>query len=60
MSLHFHHVSIRKIKKETSDCVSLTLEIPKELSSTFQYKEGQNITFKTVINDEEIRRSYSI
>jgi ring-1,2-phenylacetyl-CoA epoxidase subunit PaaE len=60
MSLHFHPLKIKKIKKETPDCVSVSLEVPKALAAVFEYKEGQSITFKTKINDEEIRRSYSI
>lgn len=60
MSLHFHLLKIKKIIKETPDCVAVSLDVPKELSAVFEYKEGQSITFKKLINNEEIRRSYSI
>lgn len=60
MAVHFHQLKVKKIKKETADCVSIAFEIPGELSSIFSFKEGQNITFKEKINGEEIRRSYSI
>lgn len=60
MAVHFYTLKISSIKKETSDCVSICFDIPEALASTFEYKEGQNITIKTMINGEEIRRSYSI
>ncbi len=60
MSLHFHPLIIKEIKKETSDCVSISFQIPDELTSLFQYKQGQYLTLRTNINGEEVRRSYSI
>jgi ring-1,2-phenylacetyl-CoA epoxidase subunit PaaE len=60
MSIYFHKLKIKTIKKETTDCVSVVFEVPAELSSTFIYKEGQNLTIKKLINGEEVRRSYSI
>ena len=60
MPLHFHELKIKKIKKETQDCVSLSFEVPQELSEKFQFKQGQNITVRTTIDGEEVRRSYSI
>ena len=60
MALHFHKLTIKDIRKETSDCVSIALEIPPEFKNDFLFREGQNITIKSVMNGEEIRRSYSI
>ncbi len=60
MALHFHKLTIADVKKETSDCVSVSFHIPAELKETFQYTQGQNITLKTFIDGEEVRRSYSI
>lgn len=60
MAVHFHTLKIKNIKKETPDCVSISFDIPEELSTLFVYKEGQNITVKKMIGGEEIRRSYSI
>jgi ring-1,2-phenylacetyl-CoA epoxidase subunit PaaE len=45
---------------ETNDAVSLSFDIPSELSDTFKYKQGQYITFKLNIDGVELRRSYSI
>lgn len=60
MAVHFHTLRIKEVQKETADCVSIVFDIPENLSETFQFEQGQNITLKTVIDGEELRRSYSI
>jgi ring-1,2-phenylacetyl-CoA epoxidase subunit PaaE len=60
MSLHFHPLTIKKVVHETPDCITASLNIPEDLLETFDFKEGQYITFKKMIDGEEIRRSYSI
>jgi ring-1,2-phenylacetyl-CoA epoxidase subunit PaaE len=60
VALHFHRLTVKAIRKETSDCVSIALDIPPEFKNDFVFREGQNITIKSVMNGEEIRRSYSI
>lgn len=60
MSLHFHTLSIRDIRRETKDCVSIAFHIPEDLKTAFQFKQGQNITLKAIINGIEVRRSYSL
>jgi ring-1,2-phenylacetyl-CoA epoxidase subunit PaaE len=60
MSIHFHKLKIKEIRKETNDCVSISFEIPPGLKDSFSFQHGQNITIKKEINGEEARRSYSI
>lgn len=60
MANHFHALTIQEIQKETPDAVSICFHIPKELENTFQYREGQNVTLRAIIDGEDIRRSYSI
>ncbi|MEP6711902.1 MAG: 1,2-phenylacetyl-CoA epoxidase subunit PaaE [Ferruginibacter sp.] len=60
MAVHFHPLKIKNIKKETSDCVSISFDVPQEIAAEFIYKEGQNITIRKQINGEEQRRSYSV
>lgn len=60
MAVHFHPLRIKNIKRETPDCVSIALEVPQPLDATFRFMEGQNITVRSTIGGEEIRRSYSI
>ncbi len=56
----FHHIKIAGIEQTTNDCVLITLDVPTHLKDTFAYQHGQYLTFKAVINDEEVRRSYSL
>lgn len=58
--IHFHSLRVKKVNKETDDCVSIELEVPPELKEVFQFKQGQNLTIKKILNDEELRRNYSI
>lgn len=56
----FHSIKIADIYKETKDCSVITFDIPAELQSEFQYKQGQHLTLKAIINGNEVRRSYSL
>ncbi|MEO5945573.1 MAG: 1,2-phenylacetyl-CoA epoxidase subunit PaaE [Chitinophagaceae bacterium] len=60
MSIHFHSLKVKDIKKETDDCVSVTFEIPDTLKSHFAYLHGQSLTMRKIIGDEEVRRTYSL
>lgn len=56
----FHSVQIQDIYKVTKDCSVITFQIPDDLVSEFQYKQGQHLTLKTIFEGEDIRRSYSL
>jgi ring-1,2-phenylacetyl-CoA epoxidase subunit PaaE len=58
--IHFHSLQVKKIQRETEDCVSISFHVPKELEDVFQFKQGQNLTICKKINGEELRRNYSI
>ena len=60
MAKGFHTLTIKDLKKETADSVSIALDVPADLQSTFEFIPGQYLTFKKEIEGEEIRRSYSI
>lgn len=60
MSIHFHQLRIKNITKETDACVAIEFDIPAELKNNFNFKQGQNLTLRTRINGEEVRRSYSL
>ena len=60
MSIHFHSLTIKRLVKETPDCVSVCFEVPESLKTIFAFTEGQNLTIKKKIGEEEVRRSYSI
>ncbi|RYY99082.1 MAG: phenylacetate-CoA oxygenase/reductase subunit PaaK [Chitinophagaceae bacterium] len=58
--IHFHTLSVKKVQRETDDCVSISFAVPPELQDTFRFRPGQNLTVRTVLGGEELRRSYSI
>src|SRR6188474_680231 len=60
MSIHFHPLRIKKINRETDQCVSVEFEIPEKLKEAFQFKQGQSLTMRTMLNGEEVRRTYSL
>ncbi len=57
---HFHTLTIRDIRQETPDTISVCFEIPDELAEDYRYLPGQHLSLKTEIDGEELRRSYSI
>jgi ring-1,2-phenylacetyl-CoA epoxidase subunit PaaE len=48
--IHFHSLRVKKVQKETEDCVSVTLDVPQELQETFYFKQGQNLTIRKTLN----------
>ena len=58
--IHFHSLRVKKLVKETDDCVSIEFDVPTELENLFRFTQGQNLTIKKILNGEELRRNYSI
>ncbi|HPW98975.1 MAG TPA: phenylacetate-CoA oxygenase/reductase subunit PaaK [Flavobacterium sp.] len=56
----FHNIQVQDIHKETRDCSVITFKIPEELAEEFQYKQGQHLTLKSIIDGQDVRRSYSL
>lgn len=56
----FYNIQVQDIDKVTKDCSVVTFLIPDELVPEFQYKQGQHLTLKSVIDGHEERRSYSL
>ncbi|MEP6465388.1 MAG: 1,2-phenylacetyl-CoA epoxidase subunit PaaE [Parafilimonas sp.] len=60
MSTHFEKIHIQEVRRETDDCVSVLFNIPENLQEKFTYLPGQHVTVRTIINGEDVRRSYSL
>jgi ring-1,2-phenylacetyl-CoA epoxidase subunit PaaE len=56
----FHRLAINDLRRETPDAVSLAFAIPGELRDDYRFSPGQYLTLRTMIDGEEVRRSYSI
>lgn len=59
-ALKFYPLTVKDVRPETADCVSISLEVPEELIETFRFAPGQYLTFRTNLENAEVRRSYSI
>jgi ring-1,2-phenylacetyl-CoA epoxidase subunit PaaE len=60
MATHFRTLTIRDVRRETAECVSVAFTVPPAFHEEFRFYQGQNITLRTQMNGEEVRRSYSI
>lgn len=58
MSKQFHKVRVKSIRRETAECVSIEFDITEDLRPLFDFKQGQNVTIKSHLDD--VRRTYSI
>jgi ring-1,2-phenylacetyl-CoA epoxidase subunit PaaE len=56
----FHRLAVNDVRRESADAVSLTFAIPSELTDDYSFVPGQYLTLRTIMDGEEVRRSYSI
>jgi ring-1,2-phenylacetyl-CoA epoxidase subunit PaaE len=56
----FHPLSVAEVRKLTDEAVEVTFAVPEELQGQFDYVPGQYVALRTTLEDQEIRRSYSI
>jgi ring-1,2-phenylacetyl-CoA epoxidase subunit PaaE len=59
-SSQFYQLNVSNVRPETDSSICVTFDVPEELQDTFRFKQGQFLTLKANIDDEEVRRSYSI
>lgn len=58
--LNFHSLRVADVRRETEDSVSIALAVPTAKIDAFRFQAGQFVTLRTRLNDEEVRRAYSI
>jgi len=56
----FHSLTIKEVRPETRDAVSLAFELPENLKDAYRFIQGQYLTLRTLIDGEDVRRSYSV
>lgn len=56
----FHSLTVKDVRPETREAVSISFDVPAELADTFRFTQGQYLVMRTQLNGEEVRRSYSI
>jgi ring-1,2-phenylacetyl-CoA epoxidase subunit PaaE len=56
----FHPLTIAQVRNETRDTIAVTFAVPPELRDSFRFQQGQHLTLRAKIGNEDVRRSYSI
>ncbi len=56
----FHKLKIKDVRRETEDTVSIAFDVPENLADEYLFSQGQHLTLRQTINDEDVRRNYSI
>jgi ring-1,2-phenylacetyl-CoA epoxidase subunit PaaE len=56
----FHPLTIAQVRTETRDTIAVTFAVPPELQDSFKFQQGQHLTLRAKIGDDDVRRSYSI
>ena len=57
---NFYSLTVKEVKRETAESVSILFDVPTDLESKFVFIQGQYITLRMEIDGEDLRRSYSI
>ena len=60
MTPKFHPLKIHRSTAENGDSVRIAFVVPPELKADYQFKAGQYLTLRAVIQGQSLRRSYSI
>lgn len=56
----FYKLSVKEIRRETPNAVSVVFHIPQELETFYTFIAGQYVNLKLTLDGKEIRRAYSI
>ncbi len=56
----FYPLTVSNVRNETRDTIVVTFAVPQDLQDAYRYTQGQHLTLRAAINDEDVRRSYSI
>lgn len=57
---NFLKLIIKEVKRETKDAVSILFNVPSALKSNYTFDAGQYINLRLTLDNQEIRRAYSI
>ncbi len=56
----FAPLRVKRVVRETSDAVSLVLDVPDHCSARFRYRAGQFLTLRVTVDGQDLRRCYSM
>jgi 3-ketosteroid 9alpha-monooxygenase subunit B len=56
----FAPLRVKRVVRETSDAVSLVLDVPERCSARYRYQAGQFLTLRVTVDGQDLRRCYSM
>ncbi|MFM1989917.1 MAG: hypothetical protein RJA99_2874 [Pseudomonadota bacterium] len=56
----FHRLTIRDVRPETADAISVAFDVPPALRDAYRFRHGQFLTLRETLDGEDVRRSYSV
>lgn len=56
----FFTLRVSQVDRLTDDSVALTFDVPDDLAPRYQYRQGQHVTVRAIVDEREVRRSYSL
>lgn len=56
----FAPLRVKRVVHETSDAVSLVLDVPERCSARYRYRAGQFLTLRVTVDGQDLRRCYSM
>lgn len=56
----FHPLTVADVQPEADDALVLSFSVPAALRETFRFEPGHALTLRTVLDGQDVRRSYSI
>jgi ring-1,2-phenylacetyl-CoA epoxidase subunit PaaE len=59
-AVQFHDVTVSAVDRLTDQSVVVTLDVPDALADRFRHIPGQHLILRHTIDDQDVRRSYSI
>jgi ring-1,2-phenylacetyl-CoA epoxidase subunit PaaE len=56
----FHTLTVAHVERLTDDAVAVTFDVPDDVADQFEFRAGQSLTLRRIIDGRDERRSYSI
>ncbi|GAA4529753.1 1,2-phenylacetyl-CoA epoxidase subunit PaaE [Amycolatopsis samaneae] len=56
----FHTLRVAGVERLCADAVAVTFDVPAELAADFDFRPGQSLTLRRMVDGRDERRSYSI
>ena len=60
MAAHFHALTVKRVTPDAAGSAAITFGVPSALQQEFDFRPGQFLTLRTIIDGQEVRRNYSI